>query len=139
MKKFSTKIANSFQNGENGFTLLELLIVIVILGFLAAAIIPNTGKFIGNGVVGVANAELASVRTAIAVYMADSPSGTLLPTDTGAAGDLVPADITRYISGSKTVIGTYTIATDGSVTGTAYTSGITTLHWDGTPNFRWKR
>jgi len=78
MKKFLRK-------GEKGFTLIELLIVIVILGVLAAAIIPNLSKFIGRGTVGAANAELASVRTALAAYMSDNDGAA--PADGDVAAD----------------------------------------------------
>ena len=48
-----------------------MLIVIVILGVLAAAIIPNLSKFVGSGTVGAANAELATIKTAVSAYAAD--------------------------------------------------------------------
>lgn len=72
------------MKGQKGFTLIELLIVIVILGVLAAVIIPNLKTFLGSGDMGAANAELASVRTSIIAYGADTqglvpvnPDGTL--------------------------------------------------------------
>jgi type II secretory pathway pseudopilin PulG len=99
--------------------LIELLIVIVILGVLAAAIIPNLSKFVSSGKVGAANAELASVRTAVSAYQADNE---------GAAPANIVANTAGwyniYVGGGKNFVGAYTIAANGSVTGTAYATGI---------------
>lgn len=97
MKKFMKK-------GEKGFTLIELLIVIVILGVLAAAIIPNLSKFVSSGELGAANAELASVRTAISAYIADH-QGNIPYTE--ATGVVTEADITGYMAGTPTLKATY--------------------------------
>ena len=111
------------RHGEGGFTLIELLIVIVLLGILAAAIIPNMSKFIGNGQVGAANAELAAVKTAINGYRFDNGS---YPTFSG----------NDTIDTSK--LGNYTIGTTkgvynvnnvtGELTGLSYDG----LSWNGT-------
>jgi type IV pilus assembly protein PilA len=134
MKKFLSKATKSFHTGEKGFTLIELLIVIVILGVLAAAIIPNLSRFVGSGTVGAANAELASVRTAVAAFMAESATGLVLPTVGGAAGaNIVPADIAPFINGA-TIVGVYTCDATGIVTGVTYT-GCT---WDAATK-KWKK
>lgn len=143
MKRFIAKVSKSFKGGQKGFTLIELLIVIVILGVLAAAIIPNLSKFVGSGTVGAANAELASVRTAVSAYVADNngtyPTG---PAHDGAAGtvvggngDIVNAAIQGYITGS-TIKAEYTIVVaTGVITGTddSYAAGI---DWDAV-NQKW--
>jgi type IV pilus assembly protein PilA len=127
------KLVKSFHRGQKGFTLIELLIVIVILGVLAAAIIPNLSKFVGSGKVGAANAELASVRTAVSAFQADN-NGTV------PATPLVPASTwyQQYMGAGKAVKGTYAIdqtvgLTYGNVTGTTHPDAT----WD-IPNDKWK-
>jgi type IV pilus assembly protein PilA len=110
------RISNSLAREERGFTLIELLIIIVILSILATAIIPNVGKFIHNGEVGVANAELAAIRTSIGAYQ--SQNNQQYPCDTQPNEDanqpinnsLVSPD---YITG--TVKGEYLIDSDGNI------------------------
>jgi len=142
MKKFFKKIAKSFHSGQTGFTLIELLIVIVILGVLAAAIIPNLSKFVGSGKVGAANAELATVRTAVAAFQADNDGNIPAATVTGlpvtspqVASSVGPTAtwIQTYVSASKAIKGTYAIAIGGAVTGTTHPDAT----WDLT-NDKWK-
>jgi len=68
-----------FRYGEKGFTLLELLIVVAILGILAAVLVPNLASFLGTGKVAAANTEVANVETAALAYYADNDG--VWPTD----------------------------------------------------------
>ena len=57
--------------GKKGFTLVELLVVVGILGVLAAVVIPNVSKFVGSGTTSAANTEEQNVQAAVDAAMAD--------------------------------------------------------------------
>jgi prepilin-type N-terminal cleavage/methylation domain-containing protein len=69
--------------GQEGFTLIEVLIVIGIMGILAGVIIPNVSGFLGTGTLNAAKTEMANVKTAALAYCGQNDRW---PSD---SGDLV--------------------------------------------------
>lgn len=61
----------SSKKRDKGFTLLEVLVVIAILGMIASIVIPNVTNFMHSGRVESANTELHNVRLAIQSYSYD--------------------------------------------------------------------
>ena len=72
------------MRNRRGFTLVEILIVVVILGILAAIIVPNFIQAREEAARGTTVHELAKLRRALDVYMARNNNG--LPTVTAGNG-----------------------------------------------------
>ena len=73
MKKF----LKHFRYGQKGFTLIELLVVIGILGAIAAIVVPNVGKFIGEGKEESYATELHNIETSVMALLIDDADSKL--------------------------------------------------------------
>ena len=82
MRRFFKK----FRKLEKGFTLVELLIVVAILGVLSAVVLPNVIGLADEGQVEASKAELVTVQTAMDTMMAKTHITTV--TVTGATGNM---------------------------------------------------
>ena len=111
MKRTLHSMAERLTRREQGFTLVELLVVVAIIVALGAAIIPNLGRFAGKGTQGAQVSEQASVQTAIDAMMADNGlsqitghDGALdVPiADWAAFGDLAPTAGTALYNAAPT-------------------------------------
>jgi prepilin-type N-terminal cleavage/methylation domain-containing protein len=64
------------KRNEKGFTLIELMIVIAIIGILAAIAIPNFISYRKRVYNSAANADTKNIYTSAQAYYTDFPAGT---------------------------------------------------------------
>ena len=110
-----------FLNNSKGFTLIELMIVVAIIGILAAIAIPNFMNYQCKAKQSEAKSNLGNLKTMEVAYNAEHDNYT---SDLGAIGFSVNASDARYAYSVTT--------TDGSTfTATATTSDLngTTDTW----------
>ena len=65
MKNVLGRVLKGVRDGESGFTLIEMLIVVGIIVALAAAIVPAVVQFSGKGEEGKKDSELTTIQSAI--------------------------------------------------------------------------
>ncbi len=117
------------KKGQKGFTLIELMIVIAIIGILAAIAIPQFVSYRQKGYNTQAKGELKSFYTACQAYFADHPdigtttdcttamvSDTFINaptvTITPAGGAMMNGTMANHTAGTST----YTIGASGNIT-----------------------
>ena len=111
------------KEGQKGFTLIELMIVIAIIGILAAIAIPQFVSYRQKGYNTKAKGELKSYYTACQAYLADVPTATDCALATVAPWFTPSADVTIVPAGFPTCNGTTSLHSAGTSTYTIATSG----------------
>lgn len=96
---------------QKGFTLIEMIIVVIIMGILAAVIIPQIAVTTGDAQLSTLQTDLTAMRNAVEIYYAQHNStypGALditggAPADDAAAATAFVQQLTRYTNAGGVV------------------------------------
>ena len=132
-------------HNERGFTLAEMLAVMLILGSMSAIAVLAITRFLGTGAAEAANTEVHNAHAAISTCLADAGAGQLdsdIPVRWNGSEDVITAtsaggvvyDAADTLRG-KRLKATYTVNPSGEIT------GVTDQEWSGVvwEDGRWKK
>ena len=120
------------KSNQKGFTMVELMVVVVIVGVLSAVAIPLYGKYIKNARVTEATGKIGEIITASkawAMENQDASGDPVWPSGSGGIVDLTATELFSYAitagGGSDATSNAFTVTATG--VGGAKMAGVTVV------------
>ena len=93
-------------NNDKGFTLIELIVVIAVLGILATVVLPRIGGITTKAKTAADIATIKTINNSIEIYISESGDDDISDLDTTTATDLID-DLQSGITVSTVTYGPY--------------------------------